>query len=333
MFILDQCNDLGSLGTIYFIKNLVAAICIIAPILLLLMLTIDFVKATMAENDNKIKKLRGTAIKRIIYAIIIFFVPTIINGVMGLLDNSSIYSVCYELANKTNVERFIELSKTEQELRKAENEAKKEELRLKKEKIQKQIEENRKKVINTSDGAARGYVDGRYHQSSCKIGESGRGVNGVGMSEFYDDDWSYVARFKDPRKSNLAAQCINELTSRKNIHYDAEQYTSLWDEAALHNFDIFKIDKNKDLYTVCCPFVTVCAKYTGATGISERAKTYRCDQSLTGMRDSIADTGEYIMYEWGKTYNINGKKVTFNTCESLMQGDILISIWHEAMAY
>ena len=324
MFILAECNQLGLMGALLFIKNIIKIICVAVPVLLLLFLTIDFVRATIEGDSEKMDKVKNVAVKRIIYAVIVFLIPTIVKGSMLLLGDTTKFSSCYDLAETSYVENLAEANRLEQEIKNAENEAKREELRKKEEALKKKMQQNRKKAIDKNSSSTSG-VDGQYHKSKCKIGEATSSVGSVVMSNFYDGNyWSYVARFKDPKKSNLAAKCINELTKRNNILYDADQYTSLWDEAAKHNFDIYKIDKNKNLYTVCCPFVSVCAKYAGVKGISNRAKTFTCDQVLSNMVESIRDTGEFKMLEWG---------TDVKSCHDLMQGDILISKWHEAMAY
>ena len=145
MNILDVCNDLSILGVILFIKNLLKIICVAVPILLLLFLTIDFTKATIESDSEKMNKVKAIAIKRIMYAIIVFLVPVIVNGVMSLLGDSTNFSSCYDMANNDNVQSLAEANKLEQDAKKAKTEQAKKELDEKVKKIYAQIRENRKK--------------------------------------------------------------------------------------------------------------------------------------------------------------------------------------------
>lgn len=62
---------------------------IAVPIILIVMGTIDLVKAMVAQSDDKIKKAQGILIKRAISAVVIFFVPIIVFFAIGLLGEST----------------------------------------------------------------------------------------------------------------------------------------------------------------------------------------------------------------------------------------------------
>lgn len=83
----DICSNTESLKVFKFIGNLLQLAFIVVPILLIIMGSIDFMKATMAGKEDDIKKAQGMFVKRIISAIIVFFVPLIakilINTVLG----------------------------------------------------------------------------------------------------------------------------------------------------------------------------------------------------------------------------------------------------------
>ena len=59
----------------YLLKLLKWAI----PIVLIVMIVIDFVKATIANDEKKMNEAKNTAGKRVIYALVIFLVPTIVS--------------------------------------------------------------------------------------------------------------------------------------------------------------------------------------------------------------------------------------------------------------
>ena len=63
-------------------KGIFPIIWIGIPIVLILMGTIDLGKAVMASDDKEIKAAQGRLIKRVIYAVIIFFMVTIVSLVI-----------------------------------------------------------------------------------------------------------------------------------------------------------------------------------------------------------------------------------------------------------
>lgn len=69
-------------------KGIFPIIWIGIPIILILMGTIDLGKAVMASDDKEIKAAQGRLIKRVIYAVIIFFMVTIVSLVMDLIGTA-----------------------------------------------------------------------------------------------------------------------------------------------------------------------------------------------------------------------------------------------------
>lgn len=73
---------------------------IVIPIILIILGMIDLGKAVVASKDDEIKKSMKSLMWRAIAAIAIFFIPTIIGIVMGLVSNFSTsgakddYNVC-----------------------------------------------------------------------------------------------------------------------------------------------------------------------------------------------------------------------------------------------
>ncbi len=87
MLFLDYCDDLGPI--IKIIKNgVIPLIQIGIPIILILLGMIDLGKAVIASKEDEIKKAQGMLIKRLIYAVAVFFVTTIVVLVFGIFVNS-----------------------------------------------------------------------------------------------------------------------------------------------------------------------------------------------------------------------------------------------------
>lgn len=74
---------------IKLIKAVLALVKFGIPIVLILLGTIDLGKAVMASKDDEMKKAQGVLIKRVIYAVAIFLLVTIVELVMNLVSTNS----------------------------------------------------------------------------------------------------------------------------------------------------------------------------------------------------------------------------------------------------
>lgn len=79
------CRNLGPVITL--LKNIVRLLQWGIPIILILFGLIDLGKAVMSSKEDEMKKAQGTLIKRVIYAVIVFFVVTIVYFVMGIVGS------------------------------------------------------------------------------------------------------------------------------------------------------------------------------------------------------------------------------------------------------
>ena len=130
----DMCMNFSVLATILFIKNLIQIISYIVPVILVLLITVDITKAVMASDDNAIKQAQSLAIKRIISALIVFFVPIIVDASFKLIDDKGLLDLdCYTNAEDEIVEglsiaeqeKVLEQEKNKEELIKAYKKSKK----------------------------------------------------------------------------------------------------------------------------------------------------------------------------------------------------------------
>lgn len=71
-----------TLGWVFFIVK------ILVPILLIIFGSIDFAKAILSSKDDEIKKSAKTLAMRAVIGILIFFIPTILNLVINVIDSS-----------------------------------------------------------------------------------------------------------------------------------------------------------------------------------------------------------------------------------------------------
>ena len=74
---------------IKLVKAVLALVKFGIPIVLILLGTVDLGKAVMASKDDEMKKAQGVLIKRVVYAVVIFLLVTIVELVMNLVSTNS----------------------------------------------------------------------------------------------------------------------------------------------------------------------------------------------------------------------------------------------------
>lgn len=105
----SACESASFLATLLFIKNIIKIISYIVPAILILLVSIDITKAVIANSDDEIKRTQKLAIKRIIAALIIFFVPIVVEVSFNMLgDAGGTWKVCYDNASDEVVSGLVE---------------------------------------------------------------------------------------------------------------------------------------------------------------------------------------------------------------------------------
>ena len=87
MQILDFCAETKNIWIL--IGKIVRIVLIVIPIIIVLLGTFDLGKAVMAGEDKEIKEAQKMFIKRLVYGVIIFFMPYLVAGVYSLFDGMS----------------------------------------------------------------------------------------------------------------------------------------------------------------------------------------------------------------------------------------------------
>ena len=84
------CGDLAPFLRI--IKYIFLIVKYLIPILLIALITYDMIKAFMANDDKQMKDASSKSFKRILYALLIFLVPTLISLLFKLVGTKSLGS-------------------------------------------------------------------------------------------------------------------------------------------------------------------------------------------------------------------------------------------------
>ena len=92
--LLDACQHPGILRIIYFGSLLLDIVFTLVPIGLIVILMIDFSKAVIGGDEKAVKSTKIVG-KRIIYAMILFCIPWIVEVFMSLMDSVG-FSVNYQ---------------------------------------------------------------------------------------------------------------------------------------------------------------------------------------------------------------------------------------------
>ena len=71
-----------------FISNIVTLVQIAIPVILIVLGMLDLGKAVTSNDEKQMKEAQKTLIKRIIYAVLIFFVIAIVKFVFGVLGDA-----------------------------------------------------------------------------------------------------------------------------------------------------------------------------------------------------------------------------------------------------
>lgn len=85
-FLIDYCESLGPV--IKILKSVFTLLQWAIPICLILFGAIDLGKAVIASKEDEMKKAQSVLIKRVVYAVVIFLLFTIVTLVMNLVADS-----------------------------------------------------------------------------------------------------------------------------------------------------------------------------------------------------------------------------------------------------
>ncbi len=108
-----KCDDINFLRNIMYMKSIINIIFIVVPIILIVMLVVDAVKAVVASDDG-LRKMWKSFVKRIVAAILVFFVPTMVSLVFSTIENVTNNSIaCYNDATDENIQKIASRKATE----------------------------------------------------------------------------------------------------------------------------------------------------------------------------------------------------------------------------
>ena len=86
---LEGCTEYIGTELYDILRDVYIIIRIAVPVLTTLLITVDFAKAVMAQEQNDMEKAKSNAIKRLIIGLAIFIVPDLLDIVLKLVGIAS----------------------------------------------------------------------------------------------------------------------------------------------------------------------------------------------------------------------------------------------------
>ena len=84
----ESCNGILTPGAYQILQDALGIIRIAVPILLIVLGSVDLGTAVVSEDKDSLKKATSRLIKRCLAAIVIFFIPLIVNVLINLVESS-----------------------------------------------------------------------------------------------------------------------------------------------------------------------------------------------------------------------------------------------------
>lgn len=98
-FLIENINVLDNCGVFNpemysLLSDWYGYILIAVPALVLILCTVDIAKAVIAQDDKQVKDAQSKAIKRVIIGVVIFFIPIILNLLLGWVTGVPLGDTC-----------------------------------------------------------------------------------------------------------------------------------------------------------------------------------------------------------------------------------------------
>ena len=98
----NLCESYGFLRGVYFIKLVIGILQVLIPLILIVTILIEMYP--LIVNPGDVKKVTKSVKNKLIAAVIIFLLPSIVNIVMNQFDKKSNFATCYNNATAEGVE-------------------------------------------------------------------------------------------------------------------------------------------------------------------------------------------------------------------------------------
>ncbi len=94
-FLEATCTDANLVQVADLVKNIITVIRWGVPVVIVILAMIDLGKAVTSQKEDEIKKATSGLVKRLIFGVVFFLVPSIVGFVLGLVAGSSEGVACF----------------------------------------------------------------------------------------------------------------------------------------------------------------------------------------------------------------------------------------------
>lgn len=102
LLILSVCDNIMILKVLYFLGIILDIVLFLVPMGLIVMISLDFLKNVISSRDDDMKKNFNLSIKRLIYAVILFLVPTIVQVAINVIGGFDVdYKECFNITKNS----------------------------------------------------------------------------------------------------------------------------------------------------------------------------------------------------------------------------------------
>ena len=108
MNILSICENSNILKIILFIKTLIDIVKFIVPIGLIIMVSLDIGKGVVSGSAKPEEILKASG-NKLLAAVIIFLLPTIVNFTLVFVDENTSYESCWANANNDTIKEYQDI--------------------------------------------------------------------------------------------------------------------------------------------------------------------------------------------------------------------------------
>ncbi len=149
------CEEYGILSVISFVKAILEVISIAVPIALIIMMAIEISKVVFNPDAKVIKKTISSVVAKSIATVAVFFVPLLVNLVMGMLGMANVEeSTCWINANTTYLRELKEANKLKEAEEAKKNAEIKRQAKEERERINAHREQLRKEAFENAKGGS-----------------------------------------------------------------------------------------------------------------------------------------------------------------------------------
>lgn len=98
----EFCSNEDLQVIIGLVKTVVRLIQFAIPIMLIVWGLLDLGKAVIASKEDEMKKAQGNLIKRLMYAVLVFLIVTIVSFALGLVGGTE-WKTCWDNVGRTDI--------------------------------------------------------------------------------------------------------------------------------------------------------------------------------------------------------------------------------------